>query len=119
MAVGRISVKTGSKGKGVAHANYIMREDKYKPHADKLEKLEKVGHGNMPEWASDNPKFFWKMADEHERKNGSVYREHILTLPRELSPEQRLELVKDWIKSEIGDKHRKHPTIPYCGDCQT
>lgn len=105
MAIGRISIKTGSKGKGQSHANYILRQDKYKTHASKSEKLEKVGHGNMPEWANDNPAFFWKMADEHERKNGSVYREHILTLPRELNQEQRLELVKDWIRSEIGDKH--------------
>ena len=59
----------------------------------------------MPEWATDNPAFFWKMADEHERKNGSVYREHILTLPRELDESQRLELVREWVKQEIGDKH--------------
>ena len=105
MAVGRISVKTGSKGKGQSHANYILRQDKYKTHASKSEKLEHTASGNMPEWATDNPAFFWKMADEHERKNGSVYREHILTLPRELDESQRLELVREWVKQEIGDKH--------------
>jgi hypothetical protein len=105
MAIGRISIKTGSKGKGRSHANYILRQDKYKTHSAKSEKLEHTSHGNMPQWANDDPSFFWKMADEHERKNGSVYREHILTLPRELTQEQRLELVKDWIRSEIGDKH--------------
>lgn len=105
MAIGRISIKTGSKGKGRSHANYILRQDKYKTHSAKSEKLEHTSHGNMPQWANDDPSFFWKMADEHERKNGSVYREHILTLPRELNQEQRLELVKDWIRSEIGDKH--------------
>ena len=45
------------------------------------------------------------MADEHERKNGSVYREHIISLPREMTEQQRHELVQDWIKQEIGDKH--------------
>ena len=105
MAIGRISIKTGSKGKGRSHANYILRQDKYKTHSAKSEKLEHTSHSNMPQWANDDPSFFWKMADEHERKNGSVYREHILTLPRELNQEQRLELVKDWIRSEIGDKH--------------
>ena len=105
MAVGRISVKTGSKGKGQSHANYILRQDKYKTNASKSEKLEHTASGNMPEWATDNPAFFWKMADEHERKNGSVYREHILTLPRELDESQRLELVREWVKQEIGDKH--------------
>ena len=105
MAIGRISIKSGSKGKGLAHAKYILREDKYAPKADKLEKLESVGHGNMPSWAKENPKFLWEMADEHERKNGSVYREHIIALPREMTEQQRHDLVQDWIKQEIGDKH--------------
>lgn len=105
MAIGMLKLRNGSKGKGVAHFNYIMREDKYKPHAEKLEKLEAIGHGNMPEWAKDNPKIFWQEADKHERENGRVYKEHIIALPRELNEAQRLELVKDWIKNEIGDKH--------------
>ena len=45
------------------------------------------------------------MADEHERKNGSVYREHIIALPREMDEQQRLALAKDWIEKELGDKH--------------
>lgn len=105
MAIGMLKLRNGSKGKGVAHFNYIMREDKYKPHAEKLEKLEAVGHGNMPEWASENPKMFWQEADKHERENGRIYKEHIIALPRELNEEQRLELVNDWIKQEIDDKH--------------
>lgn len=105
MAVGRISVKTGSKGKASPHIDYILREDKYKPHANKVEELGKTYHGNMPQWAEKNPKLFWQEADTHERKNGSTYREHILTLPRELNEEQRIELVEEWIKNEIGDKH--------------
>ena len=105
MAIGRLNVRVGKKGKGLAHVNYILREDKYKPHAEKLEKLEKVGHGNMPEWAKNNPKLFWQLSDEFERENGSVYREHIIALPRELSEEQRLALVVEWIENEIGDKH--------------
>ena len=105
MAIGMLKLRNGSKGKGVAHFNYIMREDKYKPHADKLEKFENYGHGNMPEWAKDNPKIFWQEADKHERENGRVYKEHIIALPRELNEEQRLELVNDWIKNEVGDKH--------------
>lgn len=105
MAIGRLNVRVGKKGKGLAHVNYILREDKYKPHAEKLEKLEKVGHGNMPTWAQNNPKLFWQLSDEFERENGSVYREHIIALPRELSQEQRLALVVEWIESEIGDKH--------------
>lgn len=109
MAIGMLKLRNGSKGKGIAHFNYIMREDKYKPHAEKkeckLEKFENSGHGNMPQWAKDNPKLFWQEADKHERQNGRIYKEHIIALPRELNEDQRHELVKDWIKQEIGDKH--------------
>nr|WP_228724075.1 MobA/MobL family protein [Psychrobacter sp.] len=84
---------------------YIAREGKYAKHNDKIEKLEATGSGNMPNWAKADPNFFWKMSDEHERKNGTSYREHVIALPRELSPEQRHELIKDWIAQEIGEKH--------------
>ena len=59
----------------------------------------------MPAWAEHDPKIFWAMADLHERKNGSTYREHIITLPRELDESQRLDLVQDWISQEIGEKY--------------
>lgn len=100
-----MSVKVGKKGKAAPHAAYIFREEKYAKPSDDLEKLEFKDHGNMPKWAQADPNFFWKMADEYERKNGSTYREHEIALPRELNPIQRHELVKDWIDQEIGDKH--------------
>ena len=105
MAVGRLSVGAGRKGKASPHAMYIAREEKYAKPDDDLEKLEAVGTGNMPDWAKDKPNFFWKMSDEHERVNGTSYREHVISLPRELTPDQRHDLIKDWIAQEIGDKH--------------
>lgn len=105
MALGRISIKVGNKGKALPHSKYILREDQYAPKNNKLEKLESIGHGNMPAWAEHDPKIFWQMADLHERKNGSTYREHIISLPRELDESQRLRLVQDWIKQEIGEKY--------------
>lgn len=105
MATGRLSVGVGKKGKASPHAMYIAREEKYAKPDNDLEKLEAVGVGNMPDWAKDKPNFFWRMSDEHERANGSVYREHVISLPRELSPDQRHELILDWIAQEIGDKH--------------
>lgn len=105
MAIGRLSVVVGVKGKGGPHAQYIAREGKYAKHNDGLEKLEGTGHGNMPKWAQADPNFFWKMSDDKERKNGTSYREHIITLPRELTADQRHELIKEWIHQEIGEKH--------------
>ena len=105
MAIGRLNQRVGKVGKGLAHFSYIMREDKYRNQAEKLEKFENSDHGNMPDWAKTEPILFWKAADQNERKNGSTYRENIIALPRELNEDQRLELVKDWIKNELGDKH--------------
>lgn len=105
MAIGRLSVGIGKKGKASPHAKYIAREGKYAKPSYHEEKLENTGHGNMPKWAEHNPNDFWQMADEHERKNGSTYREHVIALPRELDEYERHELTKDWIAQEIGEKH--------------
>ncbi len=103
MAIALLKVKEGKKGNAVSHSDYIAREGKYVGY-DKTEKMEDKGHGNMPTWATNNPQYFWQMSDSHERKNGTSYREHIVALPRELSKEERGELVQDWIKSEVGEK---------------
>ncbi|MFP3457364.1 MobA/MobL family protein, partial [Psychrobacter sp. SIMBA_152] len=105
MAIGRLSVSVGVKGKGGPHAQYIAREGKYAKYNDGLEKLEGTGYGNMPKWAQTDPNFFWKMSDDKERKNGTSYREHVIALPRELTADQRHELIKEWIHQEIGEKH--------------
>ena len=90
---------------GTPHFDYIMRDGKYAPKADDLERLVTSDSGNMPEWATDDPKFFWNMADELERENGRIYKEHIIALPRELDDQQLEQLARDLIKEHIGDKH--------------
>ncbi|MEK8401760.1 MobA/MobL family protein, partial [Escherichia coli] len=101
MATYHLSVKFGGKGKALAHASYITREDKFSQRQD----LEHTEHGNMPEWARDEPAHFWQAADAFERANGSTYREIEIALPRELNEAQRLALVRDFVKQETGDKH--------------
>ena len=101
MASYHLSVKVGAKGKAAAHAEYIEREGEYKlKHQEKLEATE---HGNMPDWAQDDPNLFWRCADEFERKNGSSYREIEIALPRELTPQQRKDLVQVFVEQELGD----------------
>lgn len=103
MAIARLSVKTGGVGKAAAHAEYIERDGKYEKK--KSDDLEYSDSGNMPIWASEKPQLFWQAADLYERKNGSTYREFEIALPRELSPEQRIDLVQDFITQEIGSKY--------------
>lgn len=103
MAIARLSVKVGKVGKASAHAEYIDRDGRYEKQ--KLDDLEHAAYGNMPKWAEENPNLFWQAADLYERKNGSTYREFEIALPRELSPEQRIELIQDFIDQEIGTKY--------------
>ena len=84
------------------HADYILAQGKYQ---NKKEELELSGSGNLPAWAKNDPKKFWRECEKRERANGSRYREHIISLPRELNQAQRAELVRDWIDQELGDKH--------------
>jgi hypothetical protein len=105
MATYHCSIKAGNKGSGAsgsAKADYICREGKY---ADKPD-LEFKESGSMPEWAQDTPRAFWQAGDEYERANGRVYTEIEIALPREISPEQRQELVKNFIKEQL-------PNHPY------
>lgn len=107
MASYHCTVRVGSCGKGAAHASYIAREDNYAAMLERGagERLEHVEHGNMPAWAQSRPVSFWEAADAYERKNGAVYREVEVALPRELTAEQRKELVREIIANQVGEKH--------------
>lgn len=105
MAIARLSMKAGMKGRGSEHAAYIAREGRFANRLEKGEKLEATESGNMPAWAAGNPQDFWLAADAYERKNGTAYREMEIALPRELSPEQRPQLVRDWVSQELGTTH--------------
>jgi len=104
MATYHLTAKIGQKGKAQPHAAYIAREGKYSG-SNRYEDLEATDYGNMPTWAEHNPAEFWQAADQHERANGSTYRELEIALPRELTPPQRLELVQAFITQELGEKH--------------
>lgn len=105
MAIARLCMKVGKRGSGASHAGYIAREGKYANYLEKGERLEATAHGNMPDWAQSQPQQFWLAADAYERKNGNVYREMEIALPRELGPEQRVALVQEWVTQEIGERH--------------
>ncbi|WP_099589189.1 MULTISPECIES: MobA/MobL family protein [Stenotrophomonas] len=100
MASFHYSIKSGKKGSARRHANYIERQGS---HSDKKD-LVHTGHGNMPEWAGNDPKRFWSVADKHERSNGAVYREHEIALPSELSTVQQTELAELLAKNLAGIK---------------
>lgn len=93
-------VKSGKKGSAVQHAAYITRQGAFSSRED----LISTGYGNMPSWAKDDPKEFWRAGDRYERANGAVYREHEIALPEELTRKQQLDLVTDLIEAIAGEK---------------
>jgi len=97
-----LSIKSGKKGKAVEHATYIAREGKH--GKAKQSDLIVTVHGNLPPFANGDPIAFWRAADMYERANGAAYREYELALPQELSTEQQLALLNEFIKEKIGDK---------------
>lgn len=101
MAVYHLSVKTGSPGKGGPHAEYILREGEYADREDFVASES----GNMPAWAEHDPKIFWAAADAHERANGRVYSELEVALPRELTREQQISLVREFVENTLGQRH--------------
>ena len=66
-------------------------------------------HGNMPSWAVDDPKAFWRAAFKYERQNGSVCRVYDVALPDQLSVDQNVELSNRYIRELASDK-------PYQGE---
>ena len=92
MAVYHLKMSVGSRAGGQsarAKIDYIEREGRYERDMEELEHSE---HGNMPEWAKDDPRSYWEAADEYERANGRLYREVQFALPKELNEGERREL---------------------------
>ena len=84
MAVFHIKASFGSRAGGQsasAKSDYIEREGRYEQDQEELEYKE---HGNMPEWAEDDPGSYWSAADQYERSNGRLYSEIQFALPKEL-----------------------------------
>ena len=104
MAIGRLRMKVGGSGKAGPHAAYIFREGRY-ARDETLERLDATEAGNMPAWAQSDPVAFWRAADDYERVNGTTYREMEIAIPRELSIEDRTDLVRAFVRQEIGNAH--------------
>lgn len=101
MAIYHLSVKSGSPGMAGPHATYIQREGKY---ADK-DDLRATESGNMPGWSAHDPNVFWSNADDYERANGRTYRELEISLPREMSLSQQVDLVREFTANTLGSRH--------------
>ena len=108
MAVFHLKASFGSRVGGQsarAKSDYIEREGRYEKDGEELEHKE---HGNMPEWAEDDPGKYWEAADEHERANGRLYSEVVFALPKELSEAERREAASSFAEQLTGPER-----LPY------
>lgn len=95
------TAKNGKTKKAVScvkRFRYITRTKEYANHKDHAEKVEYVKSGNMPSFCKDRPDQFWESAELYERKNGRTATSIVLALPKELTPEQRIELTEKIIE---------------------
>lgn len=100
MAIVHFAMKSDADAPPSAdHADYITRSGKWV----RLDCV-MVESGNMPEFAAADPRQFWLAADANERANGRTYTELQIALPRELQPEQRVALARQFTHEVLGER---------------
>ncbi|MFT3849909.1 MAG: MobA/MobL family protein [Propionivibrio sp.] len=101
-----LTVKHGSRKDGrlgVDKHDYIMRLHRFEKRHDG--ELAWSMSGNMPAWATENPRKFWQAADLYERANGNIYHEAELGLPLALNQTQQQAATRELVEWICGSKH--------------
>ncbi len=83
---------------------YNAREGIYSK-GSRGEELVYKGSENMPEFAKDNPRFFWQCAEKFERADGNQYRKIEFSLPHELNIKENVALAKTYAEKLLGDEY--------------
>ena len=114
MAIFHLTAKVVSRGKGqsaIAAAAYRsgerLRDEQadeqkfYKARAERIEFTAIMAPGAAPAWANDR-NALWNHAERAEnRKDAQLAREIEVALPHELTPAQRIGLVKDFAREQF------------------
>lgn len=95
-----LNMSYGKVGKTNAHFDYITANGKY---TGKEKELVYESH-NMPNWVT-SAKEFWDLADKNERINGRTYREVRVSLPEELTKEENIELLNQFLKENFSNHY--------------
>lgn len=102
MAIYNLNVGTAKGKYALTKYEYNMREGLYSK-GKKGEELIYKTNENMPSFAANNPRFFWKSADEYERANSNQYRKIEFSLPHELSEKENIKLANQYAKELLGN----------------
>lgn len=90
----------GESISAVSHVQYINREAAFRKKGGCIYTAHR-----LPKWAKEDPKRFFRAADQHERKDGNRYLELQMALPNELTLEQNLELIQKFIERELPNQY--------------
>ena len=71
---------------------------------DGVDGAEIIAPEGAPDWVQDREKLWNAVEDAEKRKDSQVAREVRVALPRELDPEQRRELVREFVKAEFAGR---------------
>ena len=83
-----------------SHVEYINREAAFEKKGGCI-----FTDHRLPKWANDSPKKFFKAADRYEGKGNIRYLEFQFALPNELTLDQNLELIHNFIEKEIPNQY--------------
>jgi hypothetical protein len=111
-----LSFRSGSRASGscarAAHA-YITRSDEYDdPDRDAAIYVES---DHMPEWAEEDANEYWDAADVYERANGRLYVSADFALPRDLDPEDHVELAHAFAQELTEREHLPYTLAIHAG----
>lgn len=83
-----------------SHVEYINREAAFEKKGGCI-----YTDHRLPKWADDSPNKFFKAADRYEGKGNVRYLEFQFALPNELTLDQNLELIHNFIEKEIMNQY--------------
>lgn len=105
MATYHLQLKKLSKAKGNSaeqQFKYISRLAEFKKNGkDNGDDLKFLFSFNMPNFAKNNARNYWKSADVYERKNACVAHSMIVGLQREFSLEQNKAILENFVKENF------------------
>lgn len=96
MAIFHLHVRQGSRVGGYSAAYCASYAVRHGEHASR-DDLVFAEAGNLPAWANGDARLFWAGVDEFSRANGRLYTEFECALPRELTLERNIELIRGYI----------------------
>jgi len=80
----------------ISHLEYINRENAFKKRGGCLY----TGH-HLPKWSKDDPHIFFKNLEKYERSNANIYKEIEINLPNELTFDQQMEIVNEFLEKHF------------------